>query len=87
VAFDFNPSDEQKMPVGSVRPFIAEEVFPDERKRARKSQGNPSSEFPGTVRPCSLTGQKISQPCRCDFRSASTDNIRRRASWNRAYAK
>jgi len=35
MAFDFSPSDEQKMLIDSVRQFMAEEIFPHEREVER----------------------------------------------------
>jgi len=38
MAFDFTPSDEQKMLVETVRQFMAEEIFPHEREVERKGE-------------------------------------------------
>ena len=41
MAFDFNPSDEQKMLVETVRQFMAEEIFPHEREVERLGEVPP----------------------------------------------
>jgi acyl-CoA dehydrogenase len=41
LAFDFSPSDEQKMLIESVRQFMAEEIFPHERDVERRGEVPP----------------------------------------------